>query len=418
MLEQLRLVLPKAKLYEQELPLTDTLENALLDMYTEIIVFYAHAIAFFRNNPNVGKSRHAWSQFSNNFAKVLDNLRKYSRRVDEIADMIRLSKETHSAETIVAMNSLKNFLFKDENLPCYVIPYGLNLRFFGRSQETQALKDALDSPEEAIGLRVIAICGLGGVGKTQLALNYANTSMKSYDAVAWIHADTQTKMIQSLASFATKLGLPKAGGSEDDYQSVQKIRDWLNTSGKSFLVIFDNVEDIKILDQVWPSSVKGSIIITSRSPAIASGRATNILHLDCFAEETAVHVLAELTGTAISDEDTAAAKEICQLLGYFPLAMVQMSSFIRNRGCSFEEFLVLFKKFASKIISKSEPVVEYGHTLSTVWNLSFESLSPKSRNLLNLLAFFDPDFILERLLTKSKYKFTDPRLEALEDEFE
>jgi hypothetical protein len=418
MLEQLRLVLPKASLYEQELPLTDTLENALLVMYTEIIVFYAHAIAFFRNNPNIDKSRNAWSQFSNDFSKVLDNLRNYSRRVDEIADMIRLSKETHSAETVVAMNSLKNFLFQDEKLPCYVIPYGLNLRFFGRSQETRTLKDALDAKEDAATLRVIAICGLGGVGKTQLALNYVNTAMKSYDAIAWVHADTQTKLIQSLASFATKLGLPKVGGREDDYQSVQKVRDWLNTSGKSFLLVFDNLEDNRILDQVWPSSGKGCVIITSRSPAIASGRATNILHLDCFAEETAVEVLAELTGQALSDEDAGAAKEICHLLGCFPLAMVQMSAFIRNRGCNFGEFLVLFKEFASKLIPRLEPVVEYDHTLSTVWNLSLESLPPNSRNLLNLLAFFDPDSILERLLMKSKYSFTDPRLKSLEDEFE
>lgn len=417
MLEQLRLVLPKARLYEQELPLTDTLENALLDMYTEIIVFYAHTIAFFRNNPNVAQSRNAWSQFSSDFAKVLDNLRKYSRRVDEIADMIRLSKETHSAETVVAINNLKTIMFKDDSLSCYMIPYGLNLRFFGRSDETHALRSALDPPAEATGLRVIAICGLGGVGKTQLALNYANTSMQSFDVIAWIHADTQSKMVQSLASFATKLGLPKDGEIEDNYQSVQKVRDWLNASRKSFLLIFDNVEDVNILDQVWPSNDKGSIIITSRSPAIASSRATNILQLDCFSENTAVDVLAALTGTKKS-EGVAAAKEICQLLGYFPLAMVQMSSFIRNRGCSFEEFLVLFKKFTSKIISKSDPLLEYDLTLSTVWNLSLESLSPKSRNLLNLLAFFDPDVILERLLINSKYKSTDRRLEALEDEFE
>ena len=211
MLEELQTVLPKARLSEQEFPLSESLETALLNMYTEIIVFYAYAITFFRNNPNATTSRSAWSAFSSRFEKVISSLRIYSRKVDEIVDMMRLSKETHTAETVKAINSLQKLMITDNGTPCHIIPYGLNLKFYGRSVEMDELKNALDPGNEDQTLKVMSIYGLGGVGKTQLALHYANTSRDSYDAIAWIQADTQTKIIQSLSTFTSKLGLLEGG---------------------------------------------------------------------------------------------------------------------------------------------------------------------------------------------------------------
>ena len=412
-------MLPKARIYEQELPLSGALEAALLDMYTELILFYAHSITFFRNNPNVARSRNAWSQFSKEFAQVLKNLRGYSRRVDEIADMIRLSRETQSAEAIKVMTTLQDFRIETDILPCYVIPYGLNLRFYGRISEVEALKTALDPQENDSALTVMALCGLGGVGKTQLALHYANTSLQQYEAIAWIHADSQAKLVRSLATFATKLGLLIPQGNADSYQAVQLIKDWLNTSAKRFLLIFDNVEDVNILNQIWPASNQGRIIITSRSLGIAYKRATNIIHLKSFEQDVAVSVLYELTDSQARDKgNTVAAKEICQMLGGLPLAVAHVSSFIRDRGYSYEEFLAVYKKFAEKIFVKSEPLVEYEHTLGTVWDISLQNLSSTAKMLQNLLSVFNPDSISERLLVGSNWIADDDRLAFLQDEFE
>ena len=123
MLEELRTVLPKARLSEQEFPLSEFLETALL-MYTEIIVFYAYAITFFRNNPNATTSRSTWSAFSSRFEKVILNLRIYSRKVDEIVDMMRLSKETYTAETVMAINNLQKLMITDNGTPCHIYPTG------------------------------------------------------------------------------------------------------------------------------------------------------------------------------------------------------------------------------------------------------------------------------------------------------
>ncbi len=383
-------------------------------------MFYAYAITFFRNNPNAMMSRHAWSAFSSRFEEVISNLRRRSRKVDEIVDIMRLSKETHSAETVKAVNSLRALNIADNGTPCNTIPYGMNLHFYGRSAELEELQRTLSPENEEKCLKVMSIYGLGGVGKTQLALQYAITSSASYDAIAWIQSDTQSKLVQSLSTFASRLGLPKnKGGGDDDYQSVQKVNEWLNHSGKNFLLVFDNLEDVSILSQIWPSSTKGSIIITSRSAAVASRRAKKTMHLKSFEEDAAVRMLHELTGLQPADEkDAKAAQEICQLIGGLPLAMVHMSSFIQDRRYSYAEFLALYKKHAERIIAKDQLQVDYEYTLNTVWDISYQALSPNAKVLLNLLSLFDPDTIPERLLTATRAGIVEPGLQFLNDDFE
>lgn len=419
MFEELGRALPRFRKYEQELPINKPLEEALLATYTKIIVFCAHSIAFFRNNPNITQSRNAWSRFSSDFPKVIADIRHYSRVVDETADIIRLTREKDAADTIKAIKSLHDPQAKDLSLPCYVIPYGLNLRFFGRTAESNALKGKLDPTENAEGLKVLAICGTGGVGKTQLALHYANTSMKLFDVVIWISAETQIKVVQASAKFAAKLGILNPEGTKYDYQSIQKVRDWLNVSGKKFLLVFDNVENNEMLDQIWPASTKGSVIITCRSQSLALKRTTEVMHLHCFAIETRTEVLYSLTGLQPSSEaDATAARELCELIDGFPLAMVQISEFMSDRGYSYQEFLPVYKKSAEKIFARSGVPVQYGHTLDTVWDVSFERLSTESRTLLNILAFFDPDTIPEWILSNKRADITEPRLQFLFDDFE
>ncbi|CAG7949070.1 unnamed protein product [Penicillium nalgiovense] len=419
MFEELGRALPRFRKYEQELPITKALEEALVATYTEIILFCAHSISFFRNNPNIAHSRSAWSRFSNEFPKVMTNIRHYSRVVDETADMIRLSRETHSADTIDAMSFLQDSKPKEMNIPCYMIPYGLNNRFFGRPLENDILKSLLDPDKATKNMKVASIYGAGGIGKTQLALHYANTSADLFDVVVWIPSETQIKFTQSLAKFASKLGIPKAEDAEDEYQSIQKVRDWLNVSGKTFLLIFDNVEDHKILEQLWPASTNGSVIITCRSHSVATKRTTDLIHLQSFTAETGTQVLFSLTGLKpSSEEDAAAARELCELLDGFPLAMVQISEFINERGYSYQELLPVYKKSAAKIFARSAVPLQYEHTLNTVWDVSFQSLSTEGKILLNMLAFFDPDAIPEWLLSNPRANITEPRLSFLLDDFE
>lgn len=419
MLEELHKTLPKTCKYGKELPLTKAFEYALSDMYTEIIIFCARAITFFWNNPNASVKRPAWSQFNRLFVKTIEDLKSQSRRVDEEVNKIRM-REAISAKTIEVMKRLNDTKFDDEaKLPCHMIPYKLNPRFFSRDHEVKMVREALDPVKGHEKLRVMSIHGLGGVGKSQLALHYANSSKTTFDVIAWIPSETQAKMTQALSKLARKLGLPNGDDSVDDYHVSTEIKDWLNRAGQRYLLIFDNVEQINIILQVWPSSEQGSILITTRSPSVASKRANEVMHLQPFSTEKALEAFHWLTGLeSKTEEDSAAANDICQLLGGLPLAIVQISKYIRDRGCSYEEILRIYRKSASEIHAKGEAPTEYNHTLSTVWDDSLQQLPQDASILLNFTAFFDPDKIEERFLTNPKVNHTDDRLDFLIDEIE
>lgn len=421
MLEELRRSLPQFKMSEGMNKSSD-LANGLSDIYTEIIMFCAKTITFFRNNPNLGKSRNAWSEFNKEFLKTMANLQNHSRQIDEEAHIIRLKQEAKSIETLEALRQLQIAGSVDDvTLPCHVIPYGLNPRFHGREAELAKLHKLLDPQEKSPGPKIMAIHGLGGVGKTQLALNYAQKSLESFEVILWMSAETQIKMTQALSSFAKYIGLnlSKNDKLDDDAQAAQKVKNWFNALKVGFLIVFDNVDSIDLLLQMWSSNGKGSILITTRSSSIAWKMAANVIHLQSFGRDQGVRTLTTLTGiTLFNDEEREAAEAIVDQLGGLPLAIVQISDFIRDRQYSFSEFLPLYRSSAKRIIAKGEPLSEYNYTIGTVWELSLQMLSKDARTLQQLLSFLEPDGIEEELLVKNDERLSEDCFEFLHDELE
>ncbi|KAL1855079.1 hypothetical protein Plec18167_002063 [Paecilomyces lecythidis] len=310
MSEELERSLSRFRMYELSLPMTDSLEHALSHVYSETIVFCEHTVALFGGRLNVSRIRNTWPRFSPDLSAAIANIHKYSRMADEAAHMIRLSRETHTADTVQAISDLQKPRVVDVILPCYMIPHGLNKKLYGRSTEINTLRRILN-PEGSDSLQAIAIYGLGGVGKTQLALHYANTFMRLYDVVAWISAETQIKLTQSLSDLTFRLGLHQEKEDKNAYNSIHKVRDWLNVSGKTFLLVFDNVENIELLDQIWPAGDRGSLILTTRSLNVASKRTMNVMKLKCFEGEDMYEMIYSLSDyRPMNEKDKAAAEEV------------------------------------------------------------------------------------------------------------
>ncbi|CAH0057327.1 unnamed protein product [Clonostachys solani] len=418
MIESLEHALPQIKQYDNGLPMALELEGPLSDVYGEIVVFCAHAIVVLRNSPDIGHNKLVRYKFSKDIYRIIENIRKFSQQVDKAAGIITLFRGTKNIDTIAAPEDLK-IANKPEgaNLPCLMVPYGLNLNFFGRENELAFLRGALD-PSIGTTLRAIRVHGLGGVGKTQLALHYANTSRNIYKIIAWIPAETDIRIMQAITNLASRLGLVK-DSNEDDRHNLQTVREWLNKTDAPFLLIFDNLERSELLGQVWPTSDKGSVLITTRCPSQAWRQDPADLALSPFSIETSKAAFESLAGLVpVDQEDEAAMVESCALLGGLPLAMVQVSGFIRDLGCSYVEFLQIYKKSAERLFAKLDIPIEYNATALTTWEVSVERLSEDAKNLQNLLVFLDPDLIPERLLTDTTAGIEDPCYEFLTDEFD
>ena len=184
-----------------------------------------------------------------------------------------------------------------EAKPLYTCGLGLNINdapkldesfFVGRRDDLLFLKDAL-LPRSSTDhdQRIAIISGLGGMGKTQLAITFAQQNKSEYTTIVWLDANSETTLRQSIARFAVRLR-PKSAESqgsaqEQEEQRISDFRAWLSdVENSKWLLIFDNHDNPKIgsqsnsdaynVKQYFPHSAQGSILITTRSSKLIYGK--------------------------------------------------------------------------------------------------------------------------------------------------
>jgi NB-ARC domain len=239
MLEELSLALPRFRQYEETLPIDKNFENALLDVYTEIICFYARSIYFFRSHPHLPLRRTAWKNFQGDFERTVKRLKRMSAAVEKEADFARMKVDDYKyGEVLQLLKNLKdNKITDDSAVQCYHIPLSSSTssRFYGRQDDLQAVRQALDPSESVDILRSYAVYGMGGVGKTQLALHYAQASKKAFDTILWIAAENTMSMEQSFKDVAQALGLIQTKNDPADaLGATLRVKNWLADSRMSF----------------------------------------------------------------------------------------------------------------------------------------------------------------------------------------
>ena len=265
-----------------------------------------------------------------------------------------------------------------------------NQNFTGRTEMLAALGERLDAGRVA----VVALRGLGGVGKSQLALEYAHRKRQSgrYQLVGWVRADSLVTVAEDLAVLAPILGLPEDGTvGEVAAQVVGALGlrpDWL--------VVFDNAQSPGDLVGMLPGG-GGHVLITSRNRAW-SGVATQV-DLGEFSRAEAVEFLCQRSGS----DEPAAAGELAEELGDLPLALAQAAAYIDTRSMTIGGYLELYRDpvLARRLRDAGLDSVEYPASVARTWLLSFTQLSadhPAAVELLRLCAFLDPDDIALDLL--------------------
>jgi hypothetical protein len=117
----------------------------------------------------------------------------------------------------------------------------------------------------------------------------------------------------------------------------------------------------------------------------------------------------DLDNDSLTDQQTTAAVAVVKIFDGLPLALAQIGGFIKQRRLELSEFLPLYERHSHKINARKAPGSDYEHTLSSVWNVSFERLTKNSTHLLNLLSLFHPDGVFEDILLQGS--------ENIEEEF-
>jgi tetratricopeptide (TPR) repeat protein len=288
------------------------------------------------------------------------------------------------------------------------IPHHRNPNFTGRDTFLNNLKDALKS--KAPGARIQAISGLGGIGKSSLAIEFAYKNASDYYLVWWVEADKHSTLLRDYIALAKALKLPEMN-SPDHEAIAGAVKSSLEKNQAPWLLIYDNAEDPDSIERYLPK-FGGHMIITSRNPNWK--KFSNVLELGIFDYNEAVEFILNRT----YKNDKIAAGELAKEMGCLPLALEQAGAYIEQTGISLSGYLELFRNNRDRLL-RLVNVVGYPHTIATTWEISFQKLVeeyPVSIDLLSLLSFLSPENIPKSLIMKEKKVLPEPLASALEDE--
>lgn len=273
-----------------------------------------------------------------------------------------------------------------------------NINFTGRTDLIRKLRETLLNPSRSAVLVPRALYGLGGVGKTQLAIEYAHRYAYDYDLIWWIPAEEPADVRRSLVQLAGELKLPE---SSDATQTVQAVREILE-AGKPprWLLIFDNADDPKQLQPFVPrTSGHGHVLITSRNQAWAEqGQA---LEVDVFTRAESTSLLRR-RGKDISVQD---ADRLAQLLGDLPLALEQAAAWHVETNRSVADYLQLYENKLHELSDERLPE-QYSRPVAAALGVTIDRLGeevPAGAQLLEVCAHFGAEPITVKMLWHGRY---------------
>ncbi len=273
--------------------------------------------------------------------------------------------------------------------------------FVGRAGELARLADAVTASADVAGAGVVvlAVHGLGGVGKSTLAARYAATHQRDFSVIWWVTADSPAGIDTGLAALATALQPALAGLLPTEVLRERAVQ-WL-ASHDRWLVVLDNVTDPAHAQALLARAATGRLVITSRRATGWRGIATPV-RLDVLAPGEARHLLAAIL-THGGDPDPgrlAGADALCAELGYLPLAIEQAGAYIAETGTTPAAYLQLLAGYPVGMYQQTAEGGDAQRTIARIWRVTLDQLTgtPHAGQLLRILAFCAPDNIPRSLV--------------------
>ncbi len=287
--------------------------------------------------------------------------------------------------------------------------------FAGRGQEIAEIRQRLcQAGKAALGQ---AIRGLGGIGKTQTAIEYGHRFRDQYDAVFWINAATDFDLKTGYGKVARLLRLPH--DANDPENVLAAVKRWLEGGdGHRWLMVFDNADDPPLLKPYLPGKAPHRhILITSRMrlDVLALRSPVSIKKLPV---EDATQFLLDRADRSQADElERRAARELAAELDGLPLALEQAAAYLTAMHASYGQYLVGYRTRKLGLLEKLGPVTgDYPATVATTWRINFEQIEAASQaaaDLLRLSSMLDPNGIPFELLIQGAMELGQPLCEAI-----
>jgi tetratricopeptide (TPR) repeat protein len=333
-----------------------------------------------------------------------------------IQSQIRKSGSAHSfpsyANAYIAVNEVY-----------WIVPFVRNQQFVGRDFCLNQLESALFTEHQPAKF---AITGLGGIGKTQIALELAYRAKEKHQdcSVFWVPATNSESLQQAFMDIGQQL---KILSFEDKQADVKKLvqRHLSQQSIGQWLFIIDNVDDIdmwnKELKAYLPKSQRGCVVCTTRNRKVAFKIAAtpNVIKVPEMDEEMAMQLL----GKSLADQEFLASRQdalkLLEQLTFLPLAIVQAAAYINANGIVLSEYLLLLEEQEQDVVELlSEDFEDDGryedskNPIATTWLISFEHIrriDPLAAEYLSFMSCVDPKDIPQSLLppAQSRKKETD-----------
>ena len=376
---------------------------------------------------------------SDAMADISSDLAEIDQRVDvNERDICRLKNKQSNLDTTLSsvtadigdlkngqsrlkarVEELEKKSFKTADIQIFHVPSRNNC-FCGRDRELQAIAAQLKNTQN--GFIHSAICGLGGVGKTSLAVEFLWQHQENYPGgIFWISGED--KFFQrSVNEMARQIGTFE----NDFHNSLSRTLDWFGKRDDLWCLVVDNLDELemstemsKLLTGHWKYMARGHIIITTRREVLEIGEATGIdeqscIDLKCLTEEEGIQFLRLRTGRTDEGEDND-LRQLVRELGGLPLALDQAGAYIRNVKKSIKEYVKEYKKQKVRLLKKKKARHFVENTSSerlavhTTWMLNFDHITRISEEMelgeapilfMQISAFYGPDDIPYELINE------------------
>ena len=305
-------------------------------------------------------------------------------------ELLRLLKQLGSSISAQAISESP----AKQTMPLHNLPHvSIGKRFQGRETELAGLRSTLlETGVEAV-TQTRVVNGLGGIGKSRLALEYAWSFGASYETICFITADTPDEIQTNLANCNRLPDLPDLR-AEGEAHRFEVVRSWFATHD-GWLLILDNVDQIEALQAVLgllPDLQRGHVLITSR---LTSWPRTMVNQaLDFLDEATACRFLLEETEHNRKHEhgEPEVALQLAKQLDGLPLALEQACAHINHEGLSLSEYQREWQQHLSEVLHwHKDPSSSYPNSVAATWLHSIQRVSVTARTLLRLAGLMAPE---------------------------